>query len=68
MLSMVKGFGSRVLGVAAPALCVEGGSGEMGSGIFCVNTTVQFVLMQQEELQLSLRASDIPLDIIIIIS
>ena len=35
--SILNDFGSRVLGVAAPALCPDGVSGEMGSGILCEN-------------------------------
>ena len=31
----MKGLGSNVLGVAAPVLCTEGVSGDIGSGIRC---------------------------------
>ena len=46
MLSMLNGFGSRVLGVAAPALCPEGVSGEMGSGKLCGDMIERFLLLQ----------------------
>lgn len=44
--SIVNGFGSKVLGVAAPALCPEGVSGEMGSGILYEDITEQFLSLQ----------------------
>ena len=65
-LSMVKGFGSKVFGVAAPALCVEGGSGEMGSEIFCSNKNTKLALKSVRKIaagglwarDLSLHSSD----------